>query len=87
MSLTLREAAEQVFELQAYQNHMEKRAEHDPKNARFDEDNPEFETRSDEAAQLIADTPHLTGDPEWDAIELAETDPSRPLLKDRLRGM
>lgn len=29
----------------------------------------------------IADTPHLTGDPEWDELELAETDPSREPLK------
>lgn len=27
-----------------------------------------------------ADRPHLTGDPEWDALELAETDPTKPPL-------
>lgn len=42
---------------------------------------PKVETKTDEAAQRLADTPHLTGDPELDAIELAETDPSRPPLK------
>jgi hypothetical protein len=29
----------------------------------------------------VADTPHLTGDPEWDALELAETDPTKAPLK------
>ena len=28
-------------------------------------------------AEKIADKPFLTGDPEWDAVELAETDPNR----------
>jgi len=37
--------------------------------------------RTDEAAVSIADTPHLTGDPEWDAIELAETNPTKEPLK------
>lgn len=32
-------------------------------------------------AKKFADTPHLTGDPEWDALELSETDPSKPPLK------
>jgi hypothetical protein len=27
----------------------------------------------DEESRNIADTPYLTGDPEWDAIELQET--------------
>jgi hypothetical protein len=31
-------------------------------------------------AEAIADKPHLTGDPEWDAIELEETDPNKKLL-------
>lgn len=29
----------------------------------------------------IADQPHLTGDPEWDAIEMEETDPTKPPLQ------
>jgi hypothetical protein len=37
--------------------------------------------REESEARAIADTPHLTGDPEFDAIELAETDPSRPPLR------
>ncbi len=40
------------------------------------------EVRTDEEARSIADKPHLTGDPEWDAIELEMTDPNRPLLSD-----
>jgi hypothetical protein len=28
-------------------------------------------------AESVADKPQLTGDPEWDAVELAETDPMR----------
>lgn len=37
-------------------------------------------TRTGAEAQAIADKPHLTGDPEWDALELAETDPTKPAL-------
>lgn len=37
--------------------------------------------RNDDEARAFADTPHLTGDPEWDALELAETDPSKPPLQ------
>lgn len=37
--------------------------------------------RNDPASQRLADTPRLTGDPEWDAIELAETDPSKEPLR------
>lgn len=36
---------------------------------------------TDAKSQQLADTPHLTGDPEWDAIELAETDPSKEPLR------
>jgi hypothetical protein len=38
--------------------------------------------RTDEEARRIADTPVLTGDPELDAIELAETAYDRPLLSE-----
>jgi hypothetical protein len=41
----------------------------------------EMVTKRGPEAQAIADVPHLTGDPEWDALELAETDPSKPPLK------
>lgn len=34
-------------------------------------------TRTGAPAAEVADKPNLTGDPEWDAIELAETDPTR----------
>lgn len=35
----------------------------------------------DEDAKSVADDPHLTGDPEFDAVELAETDPTRKLRR------
>ena len=42
------------------------------------EDAPEADgqgvVRTDEAAAEIADTPLLTGDPEWDAVEMSETE-------------
>ncbi len=41
------------------------------------------EVRTDEAARALADTPHLTGDAEWDAMELEATDPGLPPLKER----
>lgn len=41
----------------------------------------EITTRRGAEAAKIADTPHLIGDAEWDALELAETDPSKPPLK------
>lgn len=37
-------------------------------------------TRTDSEARKIADTAHLTGDPEWDGIELMELDPANPPL-------
>lgn len=45
----------------------------------------EVTVRRDDEARKLADTPHLTGDPEWDAIELAATDPSRPPIEKVLR--
>jgi hypothetical protein len=88
LSLTLREAAEQVFELRAFNQYIEDRAEKtETKSTSWsDFDTPVAEVRTDAAARAIADTPHLTGDPEWDAVELAETDPSRPLLSERMGG-
>lgn len=40
-------------------------------------------TRNDAEARKVADTPHLTGGEwaEWDALELAETDPTKEPLK------
>lgn len=39
--------------------------------------------RTGAEAKSIADTPHLTGGqwPEWDALELEETDPEKPPLR------
>ncbi len=34
----------------------------------------------DDTAKAKADAPHLTGDPEWDALEMAETDPGKEPL-------
>lgn len=41
------------------------------------------EIRGEEAEKLGG--PHLTGDPEFDAIELQETDPTRDLPRVRVR--
>jgi len=40
---------------------------------------PEVRINRGEDAKAIADTPHLTGDLEWDAMELAATAPDRDL--------
>lgn len=85
LSLTLKEAAEQVFEQEAFKTYARERWR--SQNPEFEDwGEPEVETHTGEAAKKIADTPHLTGDPEWDAIELAETDPRRPLLSERQMG-
>lgn len=40
---------------------------------------PQVDTRTDEAARKLADTPHLVeGWDEWNELELAETDPAKP---------
>ena len=39
------------------------------------------QTRFDEEAQSFADSPHYTGDPEWDALEDQETDVTRSPLE------
>lgn len=41
---------------------------------------PKTEVKRDADAAKLADSPHLTGDPEWDEIELAETAPDKPPL-------
>jgi len=85
LSLTLKEAAEQVFEQEAFKTYA--REKHRTANPEFqDWGEPEVETVTGDAAKKVADVPHLTGDPEWDAIELAETDPRRPLLSERQMG-
>lgn len=37
-------------------------------------------------AEKIADKPHLTGNSEWDAVELAETDPMREPFDNEFLG-
>ena len=59
----------------------EARKKQEREQAKYKLGDTEVTVRSDEEAQKLADTPHLTGDPEWDAIELAATDPSRPLIE------
>jgi hypothetical protein len=38
------------------------------------------------AAEAIADKPQLTGNAEWDAVELAETDPMREPFSNEFAG-
>lgn len=40
-------------------------------------DNPSRSYQTDKEAQKLADTPHYTGDPEFDAVEAQETDPTK----------
>jgi hypothetical protein len=40
-----------------------------------------FRVNNTEEGRAFADAPHLTGDAEWDALELSETDPSKPPLR------
>jgi len=72
LCLTAKEAIEDVLKVQAYENwieekHAEERGLKTKPPAVY----------SDEEARKLADTPHLTGDPEWDEIELAETSPHK----------
>jgi hypothetical protein len=80
LSLTAREAVEQLNGLTAIEllsaERMVREAE-EPQTQILNDPRG----RTDEVAVSIADTPHLTGDPEWDAIELAETDPMREPLR------
>lgn len=83
MALTLREALSQVLSLDALAQRREEVRKRLMKGRRMmdlDEPGEGGEVKRDSEAAKLADTPHLTGDPEWDAIELAETDPSKPLL-------
>jgi len=78
LSLTAREVAEQLNGLAAIDMLRAERVESEIEQTKILSDP---RARTDENAASIADTPHLTGDPEWDAIELSETDP----MKERLR--
>lgn len=94
MSLTAREAMTHVIAKQAVEDIAsdrlkERRAAEEAKERRFNTNTlgpikPEVSVRRGSEAQRIADEPLLTGDPEWDAIELAATDPSKPLLNERI---
>ena len=93
MSLTLREAIEQLLGMNAIQEYLEEQRDNQdsdtPLHQLLDRDGhgpPDVTVRTGEEARKLADTPHLTGDPEWDEIELRETDPSRPTLQERGLG-
>jgi hypothetical protein len=76
LSLTVRDAVEQLNGLQALDMERQKA---DTKIAKQQSGQP-FETVEGEEGASIADKPHLTGDPEWDAVELAETHPTKELV-------
>lgn len=88
LSLTLREAAEQVFAQNAVREYLREKQERIESHSHVDpydfSSQPEVKTAKGEKARKLADRPHLTGDPEFDAIELAETDPTRAPLSERL---
>jgi len=56
-----------------------RRSRRDRDAERLGIEDPQVEVRTGEEARALADTPHLTGDPEFDAIELAATAPDRNL--------
>ncbi len=47
---------------------------------------PKTKEVTGKAAEKIADAPRLTGNAEWDAVELAETDPLREPISDEFLG-
>jgi hypothetical protein len=80
----VKEAAEQVFSMIAVGSYLENRRKRiEEQRTRELDDDEQKTTRYGDDAKALADKPHLTGDPEWDAIELAETDPTRPTLQER----
>ncbi len=86
LSLTITEAMQQLLARNALVEMRSERAERlvarrDAIDAADMNRPAKSEVRDDAEAQELADKPHLTGDAEWDAMELAATDPSRPLLK------
>lgn len=85
MSLTPHEAIGQVHALSAWAELQEEQRERAKHLRDMMDDKPvqvQATVLRGADAEKIADVPHLTGDPEWDAMELAETDPSKPLLED-----
>jgi hypothetical protein len=79
LSLTIKDAGEQILELIAFSEYRKSLSE---KLEDQDSDDGQFKVRTDEEARNIADTPMLTGDPEFDAMELAETAETKPLLSE-----
>lgn len=79
LKLTINEALEQVLAIQALELRRREAKERALRGlgGKWDQMPPQAEVRRDADAAKLADTPHLTGDPEWDAIELAETAPDR----------
>ena len=82
LDLTAQDALRQIFEIEVLERRRADAVARATKARRHnhDADAPESEVLRDEGAAKLADTPHLTGDAEWDAVELSETDPSKPPL-------
>jgi len=79
LSLTIKEAGELILELVAFSEY---RKSLQVQSDDHISDDGRFSVRTDEEARNIADTPMLTGDPEFDAMELAETAETKPLLSE-----
>lgn len=85
--MTLREALEHVsmktaIDVIAAENEAAAVERAQVRSYGIDDDRPNaVRTRTGAEAAAIADKPHLTGDPEWDAIEIAETDPTAEPVK------
>lgn len=77
--LTIGDALEQIYARQALDEAVAKRIEDARKKQ--EEGETESNIRTDDKARAIADAPMLTGDPEFDAVELAETAEDREPLK------
>ena len=96
LRLTAREALEQVNGVRAIEKLAEEASKENPEHPDFQRDLEEGQQRDTvtfdgdigqsrakvgTGSKSIADTPHLTGDPEWDALELAETEVGREDLR------
>ena len=89
LRVTAREALEHINGMiaidQIMAERVKERTQYDVERAHFEKHGldlpPKIETKMGKEAQAVADAPHLTGDPEWDALELAETDPTKPPLQ------
>ena len=78
-ALTPQEALRQVLLVEAIKADRADRLRAKQEAALGLERAPEVTTHAPEDAERIAGTAHLTGDPEFDAVELQETDPLRDL--------